>query len=707
MPQPWEMDWSNWKGSGQPNPAKPWEMDWSDPNNPTPQSQPQEMSAKEKVPTVSPGEDIIRSIVSQPRKVAEGLAGLPGNLREMVSSGMDWATGKPLADIYAQKGIQPPPNIIPSSSDIQAQTSKFLGPSYEPQYPAGKYAGAITGGVLGASLGGGGIMSKLGIGAGAGAGGEALPDLLNGVKGTRLEAPARILGSLAGGLGAILTGKGVTGVRNIAAGQETGRAIGNITGGPPLPASSVKYLSQDVEANRLTPQGAQQTANRIGPEAVLGDVGEQLQNTMARDLTRIPGQAGADVSSYLQSRTGAQQPTGGYMPGVASGQRLNATFDAAMGTKPNAVNQAGEPVHDIVKLKNDIHQQFGPQVKQAYNDVMSSHPNVMDNDLVSLLNRPAIADSFRGAGKLAANYGDQIAIDQSGNMVGAPGLKEWDYVKRGLDQKINQYYKSGGDITGKDAADLNGLMKARRDLVNHLDTMTTDPKTGVSGYKMARTLSSTEHGLNDAMDFHKQFFNNTVYPEVLKDNFSNLSLPEQAVAKFSIRRELANRAGGVGNDANKMESIFTPANVIDKTKTIFGNDAGNVIDNAINSEKRMQEATNLASRGRQSITSGAQAGMERLNPPSPVDLNKPLGAYISGPIEKAKSYVENAMFGPERTHAGIAQAVLTPNQGTKIQDLVQALKDYQSGVAARNVTMPGQHAGALARSLLARQLGGQ
>ena len=99
-----------------------------------------EIIAYAKKNSVPVGQDIAQSVAAAPRKVAEGMLGLPGLAAQGLNKGIDYLLG-----------TQTPTSsrVLPTAEDIQAQTSKVLGPSYQAQTTPGKYAGAATEGVVG------------------------------------------------------------------------------------------------------------------------------------------------------------------------------------------------------------------------------------------------------------------------------------------------------------------------------------------------------------------------------------------------------------------------------------------------------------------------------------------------------------------------------------------------------------------------------
>jgi len=629
----------------------------------------------------SPGVDTLQSIMAAPRKVAEGIVGLPGTIRNVAGMGVDWLSGQPqgsteqfLRDTNQQFGS---PRLAPTPSDIQAQTSKVMGQSYEAQTQPGKYAGSATEGAIGALTGGASLPNLvMGVASGIGSqfGQQALPDhpIVGG-----------IIGGVGGGISAGGIEKGVEALKNYNAAKSAGSEIGKTVGGGPVSSGAVSRLAMDAAANKLTPIGVASTMEALGPEAILMDAGQQFQQRGAVALSRIPGQAQSDVLDTLQGRTGTLLPTGRYKTGAQSAVRLNRDFDDAMGTD----------VPDMVQLQKTIHDTWHPQTEAAYKNIMSQYDDIGIPDAIK--NRPAIQDEIGGAVDLAKNYGKTVK----------PGsLEYWDYVKKGLDMRINSLIRQGADIPGKQAADLGGLLDTKKSLVSYLDDATRDAN-GVSQYAYARKLSATEKGLKEASDFGPMLFNNRALPEEVSQQYKDMSIPEQAVARASIRRETSRLMGSVGNDAAKARALWDQNNVTDKTAAIFGQQNAQKIDNAINRENAFQELTNTATK--QSISSLAQNTTEDMKN---VAQNVPYRPTVAGmatyPIHKAMEWAHGQ--GMDTTRNDVSRVLLSKDTSFpagKAAEVVRLLQGYNTQKAANISTPVSQQAIALARSLMAQGVG--
>lgn len=637
--------------------------------------------------------DIVKSVMAAPRKAIESIAGLPGTIGNAMQSGvnaaMDYATGNPLTD--QQKNIIPK---LPDASDIQAQTSKVIGPSYQSQTMPGKIAGGATEGAFMGLGGAGPKIANMIAGGMSGAGGEAAGAAVG--ENSPWHLPAQIAGSLAGGITSMAAGKALQGVRNYSAGNTVGQQVGQQLGNGPIAPGAISRLASDVEADRLTPQAAQETAAFLGPEGRLFDTSRSLGDTATLGLGTIPGPAKSQIVNTIQGRTGDLLKTGQYDLGAASARRLNTDFDAAMG-----------PSQNMVALQKSIDDKYGPAVKQAYTSVMDRFPDVpVPPEIAS---RPSITRAMGNAENIAADHGEtlrpatttQTELAGPGyhiaNDVSAPppqSLKYWDYVKKGMDQKINTMLKGGSDnLSGGEQQTLSGLMDAKKSLVNYLDQATGGE------YANARKISATQKGLEDASDFGPLMFNNAKYPEYVKQQFDDLSIPEQAMAKASIRRELSNRMGSVGNDATKARQLFNQNNVTDKLSAIFGEPAAAHVERAVDRESAFQAATdatkNSLTQPRQQIAASIPGGSGAPEIPS---VPTAWGA-VTAPLRMGYNAFHN--MGSQNTQEGMARMLLA--QGDKIPTIVKLLHGYNEKVAGNAAAPLSGQAQAMARALLGIQ----
>lgn len=140
---------------------------------------------------------IVDSIRNAPGAVARGgaaIAGLPGDINDLMDSGANWvmskATGKPV-DVSTR-------GSLPNSSGINKAVSEPFGGYYKPQTQLGKYSGAALEFLPAAIGGGGGLVAKAARVLIPSAASETAGQL---TEGTPYEPLARAAGALVGGMG--------------------------------------------------------------------------------------------------------------------------------------------------------------------------------------------------------------------------------------------------------------------------------------------------------------------------------------------------------------------------------------------------------------------------------------------------------------------------------------------------------------------------
>lgn len=637
-------------------------------------------------PNVAGGSDIVQSVLAAPRKVAEGLIGLPGTVNEGVKYLSNWAAGKDIEKTASKgKGI---PSLLPLPEDIQAQTSKVLGPSYQPQTTAGKYAGGITEGVTGAMLGPGSLMSKLLIGSASGAGAEAGKEYSP-------EHPivAGLIGGLAGGIGAAGLGKAAEAGLNRYAAKSAGQNIGDVLGTGPIPPSSVRRVAQSASQDELTLPSAQATQARLGNDsaashhdAMIMDLGRQLQGR-AEQMAVHPGSAQNKVLDAVEGRTGEF--------GSGAADRVRKTLDTNLGPSQNVVEL-------VDRVDNLVRQQAGP----AYKQVMERYPQI---DIpTEITARPVVANAMRNAETLAKNYGDPLRPStQVQTELAGPGyhiasdlshppptsLKYWDYVKKSLDHRINGMMRSGiDDLSSAEKSDLGGLVNAKQALVAHLDQVTSGE------YANARRIAATKPELHDALDFGRSIFNSKLLPEEVTAHISDLSLPGQAMAQVGARRELERVLSSVRNDGAKARNFLDTNNNSQKISALFGPDAAKAIENRVAAENTFQSATeNIA---RNSRTAKRQELAKDTADPGEVNFGQTaFGTLVGAPVKTGLGYI--LQNGMANTRSGISD-ILTA-RGPQLTPVVEQLLKYNKSAAANKTAPLKEQAALIARALMAQQ----
>jgi hypothetical protein len=265
-------------------------------------------------------------------------------------------------------------------------------------------------------------------------------------------------------------------------------------------------------------------------------------------------------------------------------------------------------------------------------------------------------------------------------------------VKKALDHRINGMMKTGGvqALDSSEKADLGGLIAARNALRDHLDDVTG------GAYANARQVAASKPQLTEALDQGREAFRTTLLPEELKDIHDNMSIPQQAMLRMGLRREVERIIDTARNDGAAARRILDTNQNREKIGAIFGQRAANAIDRRIAAETAFQEATNkISANSRTGVRQQLVKDTETPSAAAPPQVNI-MGFLHKGVTRGLENIRESGM---ERTRAGIGSLVTAP--GAQVPDLVRILAGYNARAAANSRPPVAPYAGMLARVLAA------
>lgn len=373
----------------------------------------------------------------------------------------------------------------------------------EEQHPAATLIGNVAGG-LALPVGGAAAATtkaaRAGYGAAIGAGyggafgageGDGLEDR------TKRAVGGALLGGAVGAVAPTVidaAGKVVGAVSHVA-GAALGHPIDTLRGIRNPDAEAAKRISgalaEDISAGRAGMSPADiDAAKRNGQSVATVDLGGEN--------VRALGRSSANTS-----------PTGRAALDDLTSQR----FESQSSRASNFVRGLSPFGGDATRTSETIHAAANAANKPAYDRVMAAHPVVTVPSEIT--NRPAVAQAMSDAVSLAKNYGEKIQGDNEIKTIlkgdgyhiaddvpnsAKTSLKYWDYVKKGLDARIEGMKRSGGieDLNSKQKADFAGLVDARKALVAHLDKVAPE-------YKDARAGAAAFFGAENAVEAGKNF----------------------------------------------------------------------------------------------------------------------------------------------------------------------------------------------------------
>ena len=406
------------------------------------------------------------------------------------------------------------------------------------------------------------------------------------------------LGALSGGVSG--AGSATEGERLGGAGQ--GAAVGTVVGGAApvvlrgagagakwladrlaptesrITSRAAELLAESARRGKLTPQQIEQAmaADRAaGVPSMLLNVSPSTARR-ARGVSKIGGE-GADI---LEEALTKQQ----------AGSRERAYGQVKKGLQP------GEYYADEQKLVEDLRNRAKGVYDQAY-----AHGTVDDPRINEVLKNPEFAGFFEKAKAIANKEalaaklrGEdpspyqleeiyKLGKDAQGNVivesVKLPDVRTLDYMKRGIDATIDNYYS-----TGK-SAEAKGLRDLRKVFVNAIDENAPD-------YAKARGSYAGDMEVLDAMRAGMSDFGKLDHEQVIK-MVSGMSQAEKEAFRTGVSRSLYSKIMEPSGGRNVSQNIIGSPEMQAKLQPLFDNPGQfNLFKNALERESQLFKQAN-------------------------------------------------------------------------------------------------------------------
>lgn len=407
-------------------------------------------------------DDVKKSVVPGLTKGVAGLIGLPGNLREMVRAGGDWAQRKlgfepaPQLEDISQSAKKFDPRQ-PTSTEVEKRlVDNVTGPLYEPKTVAGQYTRTAAEFAPAMLIGGGGTgitQRVIGNAAAPAIGNETFGQLAKKYA-PSWEGAARTAGSFAGSF-AIPTARAVvtpmptrpTYQRHVdrltqegiplSAGERTGnqamRYMEDAT--KTIPMGGRRIENQAMERDIAFTRAALRRAGINAAEATedtLGPAYTAMGNEFRRFETNFPIWAGSpnarqleqDVQRVLQRYQSATSPTTRVQGVQESADDIVAAIQQA---NPNVASSLGG--ERLSNLRNALRERAEGQdfaTQRAFGGLREALHDAMERAMAraSATGNPADVDRWRA---LRREYNNFLVIEQAatrGNAKAAEGLIE-------------------------------------------------------------------------------------------------------------------------------------------------------------------------------------------------------------------------------------------------------------------------------------------
>ena len=277
------------------------------------------------------------------------------------------------------------------------------------------------------------------------------------------------------------------------------RAVANTPG-----RQAERIVAKAIDADELGAASVQSELSRLGPQAMLADLGENLSG-LARGVTAKPGPARTTAANLLRGRQATQQ------------KRLlkAAGVDFDIDDFKNAFNTS---------MRNR-QSSAAPFYKEAYATPLQATPK-----LEALLKRPTMQSALKKATK--------ILQDEGG---GSGHVRVLDAAKQELDDQIGKALRQGKRNTAR------RLIGMKKELLEEIDAQ-------VPSYRQAREIFSNEASLRDSANLGRSILTSRV----------NLDDAEIAIDAMTAGERQAFQIGSIRGFIDKLESTPESRNVAQK-----------------------------------------------------------------------------------------------------------------------------------------------
>jgi len=416
------------------------------------------------------------------------------------------------------------------------------------------------------------------------------------------------------------------------------------------PKATARILQQTFQD--MTPTQIQARQRQLGPEATPYDLGGPRVVGVGQGVVGLSGDAAAQARKVAEAR--GKKQTG----------RMQENITEAFGERGRYLDNMDEI---------NTRQKAGS--RDAY-DAAYQYEVVPDDELVGIMNRPAVRGAVKQSLADAANEGRRIPSIEKVIMQGddvrftrenIPDMKSLDYMKKALDRKVNAA-ASPNSLTHKD---FHGLKTARNALKEKLDNINP-------AYKKARDLYAGDASLKDAMEVGEKVLTHKTREVRAALRDLNPSEKEAYIngAVEAIQEKMGRARAGSATEFNFLENN----NVKDKLRMLFPEGREGDRQAARLFRKISRERTFAVNEA--DIIGGAQTGPRRAgerlitgkaSEVSPVDIAvDPTGGIVAAVTSKAKELLTGHS---QKTIDELGSILFKPNNA---EELLSYLK--QKGI---------------------------
>jgi hypothetical protein len=366
-------------------------------------------------------------------------------------------------------------------------------------------------------------------------------------------------------------------------------------------------LATGGSTNPLTQAAAR--LGKLGDEATLADAGGRNTNQLLDTLATLPGRTKDAAYNVLRQRT------------AGVGDRMRTAAEDALDTQGQRLPTTVESL--ITRRETDSAPLYA-QLRKT-----SIQPSQKLTDIV------AAADDL-GATKLGREIATarQLPFTLDSAQPGKWQMGDLDHVKQGIDQVLSSRKAMNADGTMTPLGNAYQALKTR--LVGELDAATTNPQTGDSLYRNARTAFAEPSKLIDAANAGKLAINRD--EASITGTMKGMSDNELQAFRIGAFEGLRNKLGTQGGQTDIM-NMWKNQSTQEKLKAVFG-DLRSYREFA-SSVAQEAQLKRLQSVGAGSQTAARAAGMGDLDLSALTEAGGGIAAAKSGNLLSALGSAKN------------------------------------------------------------------
>lgn len=344
------------------------------------------------------------------------------------------------------------------------------------------------------------------------------------------------------------------------------------------------------------------------------------------------------------------------------------------------INKALKP-DDYFQREKELKQELRANAKPLYEDLAKKYPYLKSESLMQLMNTPSGKKAVKEATKAIRDRpGATLGKTDALGMVTKPSIEFLDAVKDELDDMINKEETQGGEYKptkrGKRLRDLRNALR------NEVDTLTTDPKTGVSAYKEARAQYAGDLEVRDALRFGRFDFLKKPTGEI-EDMIKDMDFSQKDALRTGVAQAIYERTGKTGRRVNPADKVIDTPEMQEKLKLLFDKPKEyEIFKEAMDLEMRLfDESKSTIARGKNVLSKPRDPNADILSRTSKIAKEAPtLG--ITSPVQWVLRYFRRKPELGQKEAAEILK-ILRTSDPNELRQLEARLTPKVGRAAAR------------------------